>query len=126
IQSHVIRRLRAALPARVPWVRPWSFRSVELTALLSFCLLVGTAVAAGPPLEIEVAFKPAQIESMRISPDSKHVAALGYFPDWRQRLLVIDAQTGETKVVQSPSHRWSDPETVSWIANDLLAINTYF
>lgn len=69
-----------------------------------------------------------QVASMKLSPDGKHVAGMGYSKQGMSAAFVIEVDTGAKRLIAAPE---SDrryvfgqvPVAVHWVANDLLAID---
>jgi dipeptidyl aminopeptidase/acylaminoacyl peptidase len=96
---------------------------------LVVALLVSASAARGEgePLPVAKFIEPSRISSMTLSPDGTKVAGIGYGGNG-SAVFVTDLERSQTKVIarrHSDGHhlygQW--PVRVSWIANDLLALD---
>jgi dipeptidyl aminopeptidase/acylaminoacyl peptidase len=101
-------------------VRRWA---AALLAASTLTVNAGDSVPVpAPPLSIEQVFQPPSVLSMRLSPDGRSVAMLAQVKDARV-VLLMDAQTLDTRPIHGPFDDWRAPSSVSWVGNELLAIN---
>ncbi|HEX6705718.1 MAG TPA: S9 family peptidase [Albitalea sp.] len=93
-----------------------------LAAIRVFCLaLVMLPCLRGaaqdiPYLPLRDWLTPPQVLSMKLSPDGKHVAGIGWARGWSVYLTEVDSM--RTTILSR-----GRPEAVNWIANDLVAID---
>ena len=79
---------------------------------------------------LEPFMQPASFVSMRLSPDGRHIAAIGY-SGTNSGVIMIDSDTLETNVaVPAREHKREgympyvrDPRSVHWLRDDLFAVN---
>ena len=87
-------------------------------ALAMVAAWAGAAAAA--PLSVLDAFRPGTMHSVRLSPDGKRIAAVGYAHD-QSTLLLVDTAT-LTPTMGPVLYGRTAPRRVSWVTADMLAV----
>lgn len=90
---------------------------------LACCAGFFAPVQAGERFAVEDALQPPTIVSMRISPDGKHLAAIGLAKD-TSAVIVLDAETLAAQLLPTP---WTNsPRQVAWVNDTTLVVQTAY
>jgi dipeptidyl aminopeptidase/acylaminoacyl peptidase len=109
---------------REPIIDLTSWRAWPHLLVLALWAAAGMARAADPgPLTIDEAFRAGGIGNMRISPDGRHLVAIGYVKG-ASAVMLVDAETSASKIIIGPASGADAPYSASWITDELLAVNT--
>ncbi len=105
---------------------------VKMNTLCLLPLLLWCAAAiAGEPagLTLDQAINPKRIVSARLSPDGKHIAAIGVTGENRG-LILINTDTGASRLLVSGTEAWDkswfrdkEPRFAMWVSNDMIAVD---
>jgi dipeptidyl aminopeptidase/acylaminoacyl peptidase len=96
--------------------------------LALICLTSDGHAADLTPLTIDEAFRASGIADMRISPDGRHLVAIGYVKGTAaltSAVMLVDAETLESRIIVGPATGRDAPTRASWVGSKLLAVNSF-